>query len=98
MTKRLAFPSMIGVLLSGMLFAPALATASDLADARENRWFVFGGIMNTLRSTKPYLSVVSGYSHQTSEASVDLKLPLVGKLVHQKQQDSYDLFYVCSVV
>jgi len=53
------------------------------------------GIMNALRSTKPYLSVVSGYNHQTSEVRVDLKLPVVGDLVQQKQQDAYDLFYVC---
>ena len=53
------------------------------------------GIMNAVRSTRPYLSVVSGYNHQTAEADVRLTLPVLGYIVRQKQQDVYDLFYVC---
>jgi len=48
-----------------------------------------------LRGTKPYFSVVSGYSRQTSLAHVGLSLPLVVNALAIEQRDTYDLFYVC---
>lgn len=52
------------------------------------------GLMNALRSTRPYVSLTSGYSHQTAEVDVGLSVPVFGRVIRQTQEDAYDLFYV----
>jgi len=56
---------------------------------------VFEYMGRALRETKPYFSVVSGYSRQTALAEVRVRLPIFGNLLNMQQKDSYDLFYAC---
>ncbi|MBI5093030.1 MAG: hypothetical protein HZB26_11405 [Candidatus Hydrogenedentes bacterium] len=52
------------------------------------------GILGILRSTRPYLSLVGGYTWQHAVGDVTARLPLAGRLLHIKQEDEYNLLYV----
>ena len=47
-----------------------------------------------LRATRPYLSLVGGYTWQNAVGDVRVSLPVVGKVAKIKQDDVYNLFYI----
>lgn len=62
------------------------------------RWYPFGrpvfegkGLRNALRGARPLTELNLGYTHQYSEASVGVSLPLVGEVLRIRDRQTYDL-------
>jgi len=51
-------------------------------------------IQNALRATRPYVSLLTGYTWQDAIGDVRINVPGAGRLARIKQHDSYNLFYV----
>ncbi len=63
-------------------------------------WYPWGkpvstgrGVMNALRASKPVAEMNIGYNHQTSIGDVTFKLPLLGDVLHIKDEAKYNLFW-----
>jgi hypothetical protein len=52
------------------------------------------GIAGALRSTRPYLSLVGGYTWQSAIGDVGLRVPVAGRFARIKQDDTYNLLYI----